>query len=802
MKGNALIHKFTGDQLSQWPSAAAAFRSLRDAKTRTACVVGLEVTLQHNPGRIRSSVAATDRASLAKRPCFLCPENRFPEQKALVFEGRKGRKYDILLNPYPIFPTHLVIASQEHTPQSIRHRYVDMMDLAHHFPGYTFFYNGPRCGASAPDHHHFQACPRGLMPLEKEADRLLDKVLAAHRDGGVPNGEESTVLPPEMSGDLEYVSSVQEAQLYHYKHFTSGVFFLRARTSKSMAKLFYRLLDCADIPAGETEPMFNLLTWYKRCRGEQERPLGNTHGLAPFEYRAVVIFRSSHRSHHYFSDGPDHLTMSPGCADMAGLFIVPCPEDYGKLDSSLLSEMVTEVSVGREAEQKILWKMTRTQPLVEVGVMTAPEIVFEIISDGAGPQKVSFSEGKICYNGTLYDELYFEAVTMSTLFAQPTFILYDVPMGIDFHWEQCRTHRYAGALKFIVDSGNVVAVNIIGVEDSLVSVISSEMKDTAYPEFLKAHAVISRSWLVNVLLSRRKKCAASPVEHICSMPQLSTWLSLNAAGEARDEGDEIISWRDHEDHSRFDVCADDHCQRYQGVSPSLNAEVLKAVDGTWGQVLTFGGEICDARFSKCCGGVTELFSSCWGDEDKPYLQALPDTPGHNPSARPYCCTDDREVLSRVLNDYDAATGDFYAWRQEYSEEELSSLVAGRTGRDIGTVMSLKALQRGPSGRIVRLAISGSKGSIVIGKELTIRRALSGSHLKSSCFEARREGDRFVLEGRGWGHGVGLCQIGAAVMASQGMDYASILQHYYPGSVLGELQRVFPGRLTEQAENNN
>lgn len=782
MRGNAVIDKFVRDQLSQWPMAAENFRQLKSAETRTLVVNGLEVTLQHNPGRIRSSVAATDKASLEKRPCFLCEPSRFPQQRSVKFEGRKGRKYDILLNPYPIFRSHLVIASDVHTRQSIRHRYVDLTDMAHHFPAYTFFYNGPKCGASAPDHLHFQACPRGLMPLEREADRLLDIVLASQSDGGVPNGEETARVPDSIAADLGYVTSVQEAQLYHYRHFTRGVFFLRARTSKSMAKLFYRLLDCAEIPEGETEPMFNLLTWYKQYRGEGERPLGNTHGLAPFEYRAVVVFRTSHRSHHYFSEGPDHLTMSPGCADMAGMFIVPRPEDYAKLDVDLLTGMVDEVSLSEEGEKTVLWKLTRVQPVVEVGIMTAREINFEIISDGAGPQKVVYQEDKISYNGTLYDELYFEAKTMSTMFAEPTFIIYDVPIGIDFHWERRRMHKYAGALKFIVDGDNVVAVNLIGMEDYLLSVISSEMKSTADLEFLKAHAVISRSWLMNILNARRSggngEC---PIEWVANLPQLTTWMDSHFARSAEGDEESLVRWFDHEDHKSFDVCADDHCQRYQGLGMAVGENVRKAVDMTWGEVLTYDGKICDARFSKCCGGVSEVFSSCWGDEDKPYLRALPDTPDHDPSGEPFCHTSDRSILEKVLNDYDLETGDFFSWRESLRKDEIPSLVKRRTGRDIGDYVSMEIVRRGPSGRAVLLMISGTEGSVTVGKELMIRRMLSGSHLKSSCFEAVDEGDNVVLEGRGWGHGVGLCQIGAAVMASRGYDYRSILAHYYPGA---------------------
>ncbi|MBO7623562.1 MAG: DUF4922 domain-containing protein [Bacteroidales bacterium] len=782
MSESSKIRKFVSDQLSVWPMAAANFRSLKNAETRKLTVGGLEVTLQHNPERIRSSAAKVDSASIKARSCFLCESNRPEEQRVLKFEGRKGRKYDICINPYPIFPNHLTIIRDRHVDQSIWHRLTDMADLAHHYTDFTVFYNGPRCGASAPDHMHFQACPRGIMPLETEVDRLIDRIATAD---SVPNGEEAGLVPDEFHSDIEYITSVQEAQLFHYKHFTRGAFVLRARTSKSLAKLFYRLLDCAPIPEGEKEPMFNLLMWYKSRKGGV-RPAGNTHGISGFEYRAIVLFRGSHRSHHYFDEGPDHLTMSPGCADMAGLFIVPKKEDYDKLDVRLLTEMMQEVSVSEEVEKEILWRLTRTQRKLEVGIMSAPEIVFEIVSDGAGPQKVGYMEGKISYNGALYDELYFEARTISTMFAEPSFILHDVTIGVDFHWQRKQTQCFAGALKFIVEGGKVVAVNIIGVEDYLLSVISSEMKSTSDLNLLKAHAVISRSWVTSMIGRRKinRRSEGLKLEELNNVPSLVT--HLESREEKRDSGD-MVKWFDHEDHKHFDVCADDHCQRYQGLTMAVGENVRKAIDATWGQVLTYDGKICDARFHKCCGGRTELFSTCWEDKDLPYLQSLPDTPGHEEGADPFCNTADAAVLSQVLNDYDLETKDFFSWKAEYSRAEISELISRRSGRMIGELKELKPLETGPSGRIKKLEVVGTAGSFVVGKELMVRKILSESHLKSSAFSiVWTKDDRLVLEGHGWGHGVGLCQIGAAVMASRGYGYDEILQHYYPGTSLERL----------------
>lgn len=678
------IDKFITDQLSVWPMASANFRALKSAKVRDVEVCGLKAKIQHNPGRIISSTAEVDERTIASRACFLCEKNRPQEQFHLRFEGKKGRIYNVQLNPYPIFPKHLVIARHEHITQAIWHHFPDMLKFTGKYPEYLVFYNGPKSGASAPDHLHFQACPRHHMPLEDAIDAFLDN--------------------PGRS-----IAHVQDAQLFHYKGYLNGVYALKARTSKSMAKMFYRLLECSPRLEGETEPKFNLFTYFKQG-----------------EYRAFVMLRSNIRSHHYYSTGEDHLTMSPGAADMAGFLVAPKEEDYLRSDGEILSDMLREVSISEEEDRMVLWRLTRTQQYIEVGIMSAEEITFEIISDGAGPQKVSISGGRINYNGALYDELYFDSVTRSTLFAEPSFVLYGVTIGKEFHWQQKVDQKFAGSLKFIVEGDRLTAVNRVGVEDYLLSVISSEMKPSASLEFLKAHAVISRSWV---------------------MCNLHT-------------------------HGKYDVCADDHCQRYQGVTMVQGETARQAVDQTWGQVLTYDGKICDTRFSKCCGGRSEIFSTCWEDKDYPYLQSVVD---------PYCDCENDEILKTVLNDYDLLTRDFHDWEVRYTREELSELFRRRTGIDVGTVRELEPLERGVSGRIKRMRVTGTEDVAVIGKELAIRRALSESHLKSSAFDIVWEGDTLILRGHGWGHGVGLCQIGAAVMASKGFDYKEILKYYYAGT---------------------
>lgn len=726
------IDKFVKDQLSVWPLAAENYRSLKKAGSKVLSIGGLPVTVQLNPCRRISSEASLDKESINRRPCFLCPENRPAEQTNMEFEGRKGRRYRVTLNPYPIFPSHLVISSFEHTPQSIWHRYQDLLDFVRENNEYLGFYNGPESGASAPDHMHFQACPQGLTPLQNRVDELL----AA--------GDDKT---------LDYLTNVKEARLFHLNEYARGVFVLCGATAKSTAKLFYRLLDCAPVPDGSSEPKMNIIAW---CHEG--------------EYRTAVIFRERHRPHNYSSSGADHLAMSPGCADLAGVYVTTREEDFDKLDAGLLSQVVREVAASEETEKEIIWRLTRSQRRLEVGIMSGSEIEFEIISDGAGRQKVEYSQGRISYNGALYDELVFEAQTEATMFAEPSFILYGVTIGVDFHWERKVTQKFAGTLKFIVDGGKVTAVNIVGVEDYLLSVISSEMKASAGLEFLKAHAVISRSWVMAQVEHRQS--------HVSRTPEPSCPVSEPVEG-----AEEYIKWFDHDDHTLFDVCADDHCQRYQGLTMAVGDTVRKAVDQTWGLVLTSEGKICDARFSKCCGGRMELFSTCWEDKDYPYLQPLPDTADCVEGGDVFCDTKDEKILSQVLNDYDLETRDFYRWRTEYSRAEVSDLVRRRSGMDFGTIRDLVPVERGPSGRLKRLKVVGDKKTMIIGKELIIRRWLSDSHLKSSAFEVHWDGDHLTLDGSGWGHGVGLCQIGAAVMAAKGYSFDRILLHYYPGSTL-------------------
>ena len=439
------------------------------------------------------------------------------------------------------------------------------------------------------------------------------------------------------------------------------------------------------------------------------------------------------------------------------------------------------------------------ETVITVGILSGKEIGFSftkefISSDGiaiCGIQQAVYLKGKICWQEKEYDELSFTPQQDTSSF----FELQDVTIGINFHWERKEVQRFKGELKIIVEDDRLTAINIIPIEDYLTSVISSEMSATASLELLKAHAVISRSWLLNKLKVANGKLKVIMHPDNTANFELSTLPS------------QLIKWYDHEAHKNFDVCADDHCQRYQGITRTSTPQAIEAVFATRGEVLMYEGEICDARFSKCCGGAFEEFQNCWENVKHPYLigqrdskteTRLPDLTKEaeadkwiRTSPTAFCNTHNKQVLSQVLNNYDQETTDFYRWRVCYSQQELSELIHKRSGIEFGKIIDLIPVERGTSGRLVRLKIVGTLRTLIIGKELEIRRTLSSSHLYSSAFVVDKEykedekeiPSRFILTGSGWGHGVGLCQIGAAVMGEQGYKYKEILSHYYPGSAI-------------------
>ncbi len=712
------LDRCLNEQLQVWPAARERFANLEQVQTRVLSSSGL--ALQHNPARIISTTAKVAPAQTAARPCFLCSENRPSEQ--ISFDAGDG--FELLLNPYPILREHFCVVSHEHRKQAFKDCCEKMLQIASALePGYMIFYNGPRSGASAPDHMHMQIGRSEGIPL---VDKLRNNQPSAKNEPVTiqPFGFPVIVFKDSSAGQLmEYINGMT-------------------------------------VYDGDYEPRMNVLSF-------------NREG----QVITAIIPRSKHRPDCYYSDGPDKVMVSPGAVDMFGLVITPRKQDFDSLTEKQVLDIYRQV--------------TPQQPKIRVGIMAAGEIRFclnDSYTDGRssfeGEMSISAVQGRLSWNGVLIDSL-----TLKPNDHGATFTLHDVTIGIGFHWERREEQTFSGQLKFIVENGLVRAINILPVEDYLTSVISSEMKPTASREFLRAHAVISRSWVLAQLRSPHRK--AMDADTAQASVQFAGSHILNR----------IIKWYDHDQHTLFDVCADDHCQRYQGRTRIISAAAEAAVKETMGQTLVYDGHLCDARFSKCCGGVTEQFETCWQDEHKPYLIALRDS-SINEGALPdlsieenarqwilsepksFCNSADGNILSESLNGYDLETPDYYRWKVEYSVHQISDIFRRKSSLDIGDIVDLRPIKRGPSGRIYELEIEGTKSTVTIGKELEIRRTLSESHLFSSAFVVEKTSEGFILHGAGWGHGVGLCQIGAAVMAAKGYTYREILQHYYPGTTLG------------------
>ena len=724
------LQRFFNRQLEKWEAARQRYHDLRSAKTRELVVGTYSIQVQWNPARMVSTGAKMDQKTIAERPCFLCEKNRPKEQIKKEVDGQ----YELLVNPFPILQQHFTIPSLKHQPQRILDSYGEIHKLLEEYPEMMVFYNGPQCGASAPDHAHFQAGTSGLLPLQKSWQRL------------------SRNLTPLISlNDDEDISLIDE--------YPGTALLIRSRSQYGDEQLFRRLYEA--LPATEPEPMMNIVSWRSND-----------------DFLSVVFPRTKHRPDCYYKEGNEQFIISPGALDMAGLIITPRQEDYERLTPEKALGILDEITLKGEPLQQLIDSLkaqngsklstlnsqfsTQKEPNVTVGIVSAEKISFvlnnpytakgEVLT---GLQTVEFFEGGILWRGNQYREL-----TFTPQDDDASFSLHDVTIGVNFHWERKETQVFCGTLRLVVEADKIVAINELPVERYLTSVISSEMSATASLEFLKAHAVISRSWLLAQMAKRQRqeKGGASFFSFI-------------------KKDDELIRWYDRDDHTIFDVCADDHCQRYQGITKQSSPAVEQAILATRGQILAYENEICDTRFSKCCGGQTEEFQYCWEDTPKPYLVSFHD---------PYCNTNDKHILSQVLNDFDQETPDFYRWTVEYTQEELSELVNRKLKDDFGTITDLIPLERGKSGRIWKLKIVGSKKSFTIGKELEIRRALSETHLYSSAFEVEKQGDRFILHGSGWGHGVGLCQIGAAVMGEQGKTYDEILLFYYRNATIKQL----------------
>jgi len=715
--------RFFNRQLEIWGNARQHYHDLRNAMTRELVVGTSSMKVQWNPARMVSTGASIDKEAIANRPCFLCEQNRPKEQLKKSIDSQ----YDLLVNPFPILPVHFTIPNIKHEPQQIREAYGEIHKILEEYPELTVFYNGPKCGASAPDHAHFQAGTSGILPLQQSWKRLSHNL--------------KTVI---SLNEEEYLSLIED--------YPCPALLIHSRTQYGDEQLFRRLYEALPQRKDETEPMMNIVSW------RQDN-----------EFLSVVFLRRRHRPDCYYAEGDSLFIISPGALDMAGLIITPRQEDYERLTPEIALDILNEVSLKKDSLQEVIEKLQKNQeesllpqsifpgtkePNVTVGIVSGKKIVFTLggtfMAKGeeiSGHQVVEFFEGGILWRGTQYRHLTFTPQSKSAFFS-----LEDVTIGVNFHWERKETQIFDGTLRIVVEADKIVAINELPVEKYLTSVISSEMSATSSLEFLKAHAVISRSWLLAQMEKRR--------QHENSGDNFFSFIKKD---------DEFIRWYDRDDHTIFDVCADDHCQRYQGITKASNVHVEEAVSETRGQILTYDGEICDARFHKCCGGQTEEFQYCWEDTPKPYLISIQD---------PYCNTTDKHILSQVLNDFDQETPDFYRWTVEYTREELSELVNRKLKDDFGEIQDLIPLERGKSGRIWKLKIVGSKKTLTIGKELEIRRALSESHLYSSAFEVEKQDDKFILKGSGWGHGVGLCQIGAAVMGEQGKTYDEILLFYY------------------------
>lgn len=761
------ISRFFNRQLEVWTDARHRFRDLKHVETRQ---FSDQLKLQWNPARIVSTGAKIDKKTLGERPCFLCDKNRPKEQMSKQID----EKFHLLVNPFPILPVHFTIPARKHQPQLIYKNYGEMHRFISLHSDLMVFYNGPKCGASAPDHLHFQAGTNGILPLQTNWQRLSRNL-------------------------TDIISLNDEEKISVVRDFIVPAFVIISKSAESDEALFRRLYKAMPQRGDETEPMMNIISWRK---GE--------------EFISVVIPREKHRPEAYFAEGCAQFVVSPGALDMSGLIITPREEDFRKLTEEKALSLLQECGVSEEKMNAIIAKLKASkdaedaaeasstlynkgkQPDVTVGIVSAQKIHFSLnkpyLAKGEkvlGEQVVEFSEGGVLWNGNQYSQLTFHPQS-----ADASFSLSDVTIGVNFHWERKETQTFLGTLRFVVESDKIVAINELPVEKYLESVISSEMSATSSLELLKAHAVISRSWLLAQMKKRREVAESG-----------NNFFSFTK------KEDTLIRWYDREDHTLFDVCADDHCQRYQGITKETSPHVAEAIRQTKGQILMDGEEICDARFSKCCGGITEEFQYCWEDTPKTYLTAVRDIAlgvehtlpnltneeeaekwiRFNPPA--FCNTQDKKILSEVLNDYDQETVNFYRWKETLSQEKLQQLIADKLKMDLGAILDMKAVERGKSGRISKLQIIGTEKTFTIGKELEIRRTLSDSHLLSSAFvvdkyDKDEQGvpQRFELIGAGWGHGVGLCQIGAAVMGEQGYHYDAILLHYYQGAEIKKLYK--------------
>ena len=755
-----VIKEFFDRQLAQWPDAHQRFDDLARVQTRDFPENGLRV--QWNPARMVSTGAKIDAKSLEKRPCFLCSENRPQVQFSKTIEDAvSGEEYELLVNPFPILPMHFTIPLKSHKPHQLTAK----------FPKLTVFYNGPRCGASAPDHLHFQAGTGEQLPLRQQWSHLQEH--------------------------LESVFALNDADsIALLSDFVVPAFVIRSKNAENDRRLFETLYTRLSSITHHPSPTTHQLSTLNSQLSTEEEPMMNIVAWREGDTTISVVFpRRKHRPDCYFAEGDDQMLVSPGALDVAGLIITPRQHDFERITAEKAEKILQECAIDEVLAQQIAEKIAldnvsaekrdgkaqNSTPTVTVGIVSAQEIHFSLNEpysvDGIeveGAQVATFENGMIIWNEKRYNQLIFKPLS-----DEVSFTIEDVTIGVDFHWNRKENQTFRGMLRLSIDDDKILVINELSVEQYLESVISSEMSATSSLELLKAHAVISRSWLLAQIEGKKRNSEVDNSEKSIQNSKFNIQHST------------LIRWYDREDHALFDVCADDHCQRYQGITRITNPLVAEAVRATRGQVLTFSTPntqhptptICDTRFSKCCGGRTEEFQYCWEDVVKPYLTSV---------ECPYCHTQDAALIRQVLNDYDQETPDFYEWKEVISSEQIAEWLRTKHHIDLGNITDLIPLERGKSGRIWKLEIVGTKGSFTIGKELEIRRTLSDTHLKSSWFEVEKIENhhpsptthhltpttQFILNGRGWGHGVGLCQIGAAVMGENGKKYDEILEHYY------------------------
>lgn len=573
-----------------------------------------------------------------------------------------------------------------------------------------------------------------------EAGASLPKHL--HFQAAPANELPFQMIPSEF---CETISCYRSAEVQLVTSGYGSSFLLKASQQEHASVLFKRLYDAL---TDEEKKKNNIVVWYTNRK-----------------WYIRIYVRSKHRPDIYYKALPEKLTVSPATAEMQGVIVTINQTDFDRVDAELWQRIIKEVNITSERACEIAdsIKSLNRPYKVEVGILEEPIIEFNLLTpyivgdkEVVGKQIVSYEQGCIYYNGGLYKDLLFTpSVDVGKIEVA------GVTIGKEFHWQQEQTQQFSGSWKILPVNERLAGINVIDMEEYLESVVSSEMSANAPIELLKAHAIIARTWLVRM------------IERLPGKPPLNS---------------ENLVWHEAEEHELYDVCADDHCQRYQGISQITNPTAIEAVKLTRGQIITYAGEVIDARYSKCCGGITEKFSTAWGDVDYPYLVPVNDNKENsNTHQQDWCNVTNPVVIRAIMKEYDQKTTDFYRWKVAYTANELSEIIHQKTGINPGELQALEPLETGPSGRIWKLRIVGTQRSWVIGKELEIRRALSATHLYSSAFVVETEKDeagkiiRFILHGSGWGHGVGLCQIGAANMAVNGYLYNEIIYHYYKGT---------------------